>query len=86
MRSTRRSGSEPPLSGRCGLRKLAPPAETARKYAEAHRLLKDVIAEHPRTPWADLAQDTLDRGFSVVLNEWPHNPKYAERSQIVPRY
>jgi hypothetical protein len=65
---------------------LAPPAETAKKYAEARRLLKDVIANHPRTPWADLAQDTLDRGFSVVLNEWHHNPKYTERAQFVPKY
>ena len=65
---------------------LAPPAETAKKYAEARRLLKDVIAKHPKTPWADLAQDTLDRGFSVVLNEWHHNPKYADRAQFVPKY
>ena len=33
-----------------------------------------------------LAQDTLDRGFSVVLNEWHHNPKYTERAQYVPKY
>jgi hypothetical protein len=65
---------------------LAPPSETAKKYAEARKLLKDVIAKHPKTPWADLAQDTLDRGFSVVLNEWHHNPKYADRAQYVPKY
>ncbi len=59
---------------------------TAKKYAEAERLLKDVIAKHPRTPWADLAQDSLNRGFSVILNEWHHNPKYYERAQYVPRY
>ena len=59
---------------------------TAKKYAEAKRLLEDVIAKHPKTPWADLAQDTLDRGFSVKLNEWHHNPKYAERAQFVPKY
>ena len=59
---------------------------TAKKYAEAKRLLEDVIANHPKTPWADLAQDTLDRGFSVKLNEWHHNPKYAERPQFVPKY
>jgi hypothetical protein len=65
---------------------LAAPAETAKKYAEARRLLEEVIAMHPKTPWADLAQDTLDRGFSVVLNEWQHNPKYHAREQFVPRY
>ena len=59
---------------------------TAKKYVEAKRLLEDVIAKHPKTPWADLAQDTLDRGFSVKLNEWHHNPKYAERAQFVPKY
>ncbi len=64
----------------------APKDMTAKKYAEAERLLKDVIAKHPKTPWADLAQDTLDRGFSVVFNEWHHNPKYYERAQYVPKY
>ena len=65
---------------------LAPRDETAKKYAEAKRLLEDVILKHPTSPWADLARDTLDRGFSVKLNEWHHSPKYAERSQFVPKY
>src|SRR5208283_3876363 len=34
---------------------LAPRNETAKKYAEAERLLKEVIIRHPKTPWADLA-------------------------------
>ena len=59
---------------------LASKNETAKKYAEAKKLLGDVITKHPKTPWADLAQDTLDRGFSVILNEWHHNPKYDERA------
>ena len=63
---------------------LAPKNETAKKYAEAERLLKQVIARHPKTPWADLAQDALNRGLSVQLNEWHHNPKYYERAQFVP--
>jgi hypothetical protein len=65
---------------------LAPKEETAKKYAEAKRLLEAVVAKHPRTPWADLAQDTLNRGFSVKLNEWHHNPKYHDRAQYVPKY
>jgi hypothetical protein len=65
---------------------LAPHSETAKKYAEAERLLKDVIARHPRTPWADLAQDTLNRGFSVKFNEWHHNPDYYNRWKFVPKY
>jgi hypothetical protein len=64
----------------------APQNETSKKYAEAERLLKQVIARHPKTPWADLAQDTLDRGFSVQLTEWHHNPKYFERAQYIPKY
>ncbi|QEH39026.1 von Willebrand factor type A domain protein [Aquisphaera giovannonii] len=60
--------------------------ETAKKYLEAKRLLEDVIKGHPNTPWADLAQDTIDRGFSVKLNEWHHNPKFTEREQFVPKY
>ena len=69
-----------------GREPLAPRNETAKKYLEAERLLKEVTAKHPRTPWADLAQDILDRGFSVELNEWHHNPKYEERWQFVPKY
>jgi hypothetical protein len=65
---------------------LAPLNETAKKYAEAERLLKDVINRHPKTPWADLAKDAIHRGFSVQLNLWPHNPMYHERSQFVPKY
>jgi hypothetical protein len=64
----------------------APKEMTAKKYAEAERLLKEVIANHPNTPWADLAQDSLNRGFSVTLDEWHHNPKYYERAQYVPKY
>ena len=66
---------------------LAPQSETAKKYAEAERLLKEVIAKHPKTPWADLAQDALNRGFSVRFNEWHHNPEVlrprAVRAQVL---
>ena len=63
---------------------LAPKAETEKKYAEATKLLKQVIADHPRTPWADLAQDELNRGFSVKRDEWRHSPQYAERAKFSP--
>ena len=61
---------------------LAPVDQTAKKYAEAQRLLQDVIVRHPRTPWADLAQDALDRGFSVHLDEEVHIAKYFETGAI----
>jgi hypothetical protein len=65
---------------------LAPKNETAKKYAEAERLLKSVVAKHPKTPWGDLAQDILNTGLSVQLDEWHHHPKYYERLQFVPKY
>jgi hypothetical protein len=65
---------------------LAPRNDTAKKYAEAEQLLKKVIVRHSKTPWADLAQDILNRGFSVHFDEEVHNAKYYERSQFVPKY
>jgi hypothetical protein len=64
----------------------APKEETAKKYAEAQKLLRLVIERHPKTPWADLAQDELNRGLSVHRVEWTHTPKYYERNKLVPRY
>jgi hypothetical protein len=60
--------------------------ETAKKYAEATKLLKLVIERHPKTPWADLAQDELNRGLSVQRTEWRHSPRYYEREKLVPKY
>jgi von Willebrand factor type A domain len=64
----------------------APKNETEKPRAEATKLLKQVIADHPKTPWADLAQDELTRGFSVGRHEWHANPRYAERAKLVPHY
>jgi hypothetical protein len=65
---------------------LAPRNQTAKKYAEAERLLKEVMVRHSKTPWSDLAQDILNRGLSVRLDEEVHNAKYYERAQFVPKY
>jgi hypothetical protein len=64
----------------------APIDLTQKVYLEAERLLKQVIQRHPKTPWADLAQDELDRGLGVQRNEWHHSPRYQERLQFVPKY
>jgi hypothetical protein len=64
----------------------APKEETAKKYAEAQKLLRLVIERHPNTPWAHLAQDELERGLSVGRTEWNHSPKYYERHKLVPKY
>jgi hypothetical protein len=64
----------------------APKGETEKKYAEAERLLKRVIERHPKTPWADLAQDEFDRGFGCQWGEWQHSPSYDERAKLVPKY
>ncbi len=64
----------------------AAPEETAAKRAEATRLLKLVIERHPNTPWADLAQDELNRGFGIRRGEWHYNPQYSERARLVPKF
>ncbi|MEJ7638473.1 MAG: hypothetical protein WKF75_10995 [Singulisphaera sp.] len=64
----------------------APKEQTSKKSAEALRLLKRVIELHPKTPWADLAQDELNRGLSVRRGEWHHSPKYSERAKLVPKF
>ncbi len=64
----------------------APKERTEKKYVEATKLLKEVIERHPKTPWADLAQDELNRGFGVQRNEFVHNPRYYDREKMVPKY
>jgi hypothetical protein len=66
----------------------APKEQTGKKYAEAERLMKQVIERYPNTPWADMAQNEINRGFSVGRhegNDSPH-PHYAERQKLVPKY
>jgi hypothetical protein len=65
----------------------APKEFTAKKYTEAERLFKDVIARYPKTPWADLAQDELNRGFSIARGEAHATPhKSSGREKFVPKY
>ena len=66
--------------------RIAPKERTEKKYVEATKHLREVIARHPKTPWADLAQDEINRGFGVQRGEWHHNPKYEERAKLVPKY
>ena len=62
--------------------------QTAKKYAEATALFKKVLERHPNTPWADLAQAEMARGFSVGWGEASHvpNPAAAGREKFVPKY
>jgi hypothetical protein len=64
----------------------APPKETEKKLVEAKKLLEAVIAQHPKTPWADLAKDVIDRGFGVGRGEWHYSPLYQERANLVPKH
>jgi hypothetical protein len=66
----------------------APKEQTGKKYAEAARLFKLVIERYPNTPWADLAQGEISRGFSVGRHEGSEAPRphYAERQKLVPKY
>ncbi len=68
--------------------KKAPKEQTEKPYAEATRLFQLVIERHPNTPWADLAQDEINRGFGVKRNEWKHKhtPRYEERAKLVPKF
>lgn len=64
----------------------APKEETEKKYAEARKLLDQVIKNHPKTPWADLAQDEINHGFGCKRGEEHHGPGYNERAKLVPKY
>ena len=66
----------------------APNSSTEKVYAEALRLAKLVIERHPITPWADLAQDEINRGFSIKRNEWhhKHSAQFEERKKLIPKF
>ena len=66
----------------------APKEKTEEVYVKAMELFKRVIERHPNTPWADLAQDEINRGFSVKRAEWHHkrSPRYEERAKLVPKF
>ena len=66
----------------------APKENTEKRYAEATRLFQLVVERHPNTPWGDLAQDEINRGFSVKRNEWhhKHSTRYQERAKLVPKF
>ena len=67
-------------------KRKAPKGEIDKKYVESKTLLETVIKNHPKTPWADLAQDAIDRGFGCERGEEQHGPGYAERAKMVPKY
>ncbi len=67
-------------------KKKAPESETEKKYTEAERLLKQVIERHPNSPWADLAQTELNRGFGCDWGEWTADPRYRQRANLVPKF
>ena len=64
----------------------APVKDTEKKHAEAKALLEQVLKRHPSSPWCDLARLELSRGFGCRLGEWTHDPRYAERAKLVPKY
>ena len=69
-----------------GPQPVAPDKLTEKPRAEAKRLLEQVIATYPNTPWADLAADLLGRGFSVRRGEYPRSPLYQERARLIPKF
>lgn len=69
-----------------GKQRWVPAEKSDKMYAEGERLLKLVMERHPKTPWADLAKDELDKGFGVIYWEWVRDRRYAERAKLVPKY
>ncbi len=69
-------------------KRKAPESETEKKYAEAKKLYQVVIQRHPNTPWSDLAQNELNRGFSVAWGEakWKPSTTRDQRAKLVPKY
>jgi len=43
---------------------------------QARKEFQEVIKLHPRTPWANLAQQELNVGFGMSFREHYHDPKY----------
>ena len=64
----------------------ASPESTSEQIDKAKRLFEQVIERHPKSPWADLSQDELNRGFGCQYSEWTHTSKYDERAKHVPKY
>jgi hypothetical protein len=45
---------------------------------QARSELQAVIKNHPRTPWAQVAQQELAVGFGMTYREHYHDPRYAQ--------
>lgn len=52
--------------------------ETAEYRRRATEMFKDIIADHPGTPYAARAQWELDRGYGIELVEHWHPPGYGD--------
>ena len=60
------------------------PQNDRQKICRGRSTLEGRHFRHAHTPWADLAQDTINRGFSVKFNEEVHSAKYYERRSLFP--
>lgn len=69
-----------------GAEPIAASKLTEKPAAEARRLLEKVIEKYPGTPWADLAQDLIGRGFSVRRGEYVRSTLYQERAKLIPKF
>ncbi|MEI7922042.1 MAG: vWA domain-containing protein [Planctomycetota bacterium] len=65
---------------------VAPTKKTEKPLAEAKRLFGIVIEKFPGTPWADLAQDLMGKGFSVMRGENVRSTIYQERAKLIPKF
>lgn len=58
--------------------------KTVPTIEKATALFKQVIADHPGTPWAARAQWELNRGYGVTLEPY-YEPPYKEGSMPIPK-
>jgi hypothetical protein len=55
-------------------------AELVRQREEAEQLFKQVIANHPRTPWANRSEFELAQGFGMEMLDYFWDPRYSSPS------
>lgn len=60
-------------------------AQIADEEKRAMKLLKDVIAEHPGTPWAIRAEKEISDGFGYIVFDRRWDPSGARRNITLPK-
>jgi hypothetical protein len=70
-------------SARTVKRTLANDPQVAALRDRALKLLREVVADHPGTPWASRAEHEIARGFGIELFEDHDDPRSGEITRRV---